>query len=35
MIVWMALKVGKLVLCCEGCSDGDSCVLSSAFGWST
>jgi hypothetical protein len=36
MIVWMILKVGKLLLCCEGagcCAGGGGSVLGSVFGW--
>jgi hypothetical protein len=36
VIVWMVLKVGKLLLCCEGsgyCVDGGGSVFGSVFRW--
>jgi hypothetical protein len=36
VIVWMVLKVGKLLLCCERsrcCAGGGDSVLGSAFDW--
>jgi hypothetical protein len=36
VIVWMVLKVGKMLLCCEDswcCGGGGGSALGSIFGW--